>query len=273
MLLHLRTRTAADRRAIIDSGEMQGAYRQLRGIATSHAGFYRLIESVGEAPCERGIAKRSSPGRRRCVFVRVGEPGPSRRRIATVPRAAAALAGLLGCSRWRSRLHGGRIAAVVAVKGNRLVNEGGETIGCSGWTAPVPSTSASAAAGLRRPGGRSLCGGDRLLARRTPCGCRSTRTAGWASTASPRRRRARLPERDRAVRADAAGPRDRRDPRPPLGGPGRPPGGRQWPMADAEHAPEFWTLSPAPSASDHGVDLRPLQRALHSVVVVLAGRV
>ena len=52
VLLHLRTRTAADRRAIIDSGEMQGVYRQLRGIATSHAGFYRLIESVGEVPCD-----------------------------------------------------------------------------------------------------------------------------------------------------------------------------------------------------------------------------
>ncbi len=52
VLLHLRTRTAADRRAIIDSGEMQSVYRELRGIATSHAGFYRLIESVGEVPCD-----------------------------------------------------------------------------------------------------------------------------------------------------------------------------------------------------------------------------
>lgn len=49
VLLHLRTRTAADRRAIIDSPEMQRAYRELRKIATSHAGFYRLVDSLGES--------------------------------------------------------------------------------------------------------------------------------------------------------------------------------------------------------------------------------
>ena len=50
VLLHLRTRTAADRRAIIDSAELQGGYRELRKIATSHAGFYRLVDSVGGSP-------------------------------------------------------------------------------------------------------------------------------------------------------------------------------------------------------------------------------
>jgi hypothetical protein len=48
VLLHLRTRTAADRRAIIDSAELQHSYRELRKIATSHAGFYRLVDSVGD---------------------------------------------------------------------------------------------------------------------------------------------------------------------------------------------------------------------------------
>ncbi len=49
VLLHLRTRTAADRRAMIDSPELQHGYRELRKIATSHAGFYRLVDSVGES--------------------------------------------------------------------------------------------------------------------------------------------------------------------------------------------------------------------------------
>ncbi|HUH79700.1 MAG TPA: hypothetical protein VLZ06_00105 [Solirubrobacteraceae bacterium] len=50
VLLHVRTRTAADRRAILDLAEDQRAYRELRGMATSHAGFYRLVDSVGSAP-------------------------------------------------------------------------------------------------------------------------------------------------------------------------------------------------------------------------------
>jgi hypothetical protein len=48
VLLHVRTRTAADRRAMIDSAENQHAYRRLRAIASSHAGFYRLVDTVGE---------------------------------------------------------------------------------------------------------------------------------------------------------------------------------------------------------------------------------
>ena len=54
VLLHLRTRTAGRQaRDHRFPGEMQGvSNRQLRGIATSHAGFYRLIESVGEVPCD-----------------------------------------------------------------------------------------------------------------------------------------------------------------------------------------------------------------------------
>jgi hypothetical protein len=48
VLLHVRTRTAADRRAMIDAAENQHAYRRLRGIARSHAGFYRLVDSIGE---------------------------------------------------------------------------------------------------------------------------------------------------------------------------------------------------------------------------------
>ena len=46
VLLHLRTRTAADRRAIFDSAELQGAYRELRKVAASHVGFYRLLDTI-----------------------------------------------------------------------------------------------------------------------------------------------------------------------------------------------------------------------------------
>ena len=50
VLLHVRTRTAADRRALIDGGENQQVYRELRKIAKSHAGFYRLVDTIGEGP-------------------------------------------------------------------------------------------------------------------------------------------------------------------------------------------------------------------------------
>ncbi len=55
VLLHVRTRTAADRRAMIDAAENQHAYRRLRAIATSHVGFYRLVDTIGQAtPASEG---------------------------------------------------------------------------------------------------------------------------------------------------------------------------------------------------------------------------
>jgi hypothetical protein len=50
VLLHVRTRTAADRRAIFDSAELQAIYRELRKLAASHVGFYRLVDTIGEPP-------------------------------------------------------------------------------------------------------------------------------------------------------------------------------------------------------------------------------
>ena len=204
VLLHLRTRTAADRRAIIDSGEMQGVYRQLRGIATSHAGFYRLIESVGE-----------------------------------VPRRLAALAGLLVFALLPATA--GASPPYVAVKGNRLVNEGGETIRLLGvdrsgaeyeclggqqvFDGPVDEASVAAIASWHINAVRVPLNEDCWLG----INGMPTAVGGLA-----------YQQRDRAVRAERCNAaRDRTRSSTSTGRlPGTPRRRAERPMADADHTPE-----------------------------------
>jgi hypothetical protein len=49
VLLNLRMRTARDRRDLTDAVEVERAYREARRIASSHASYYRLVQSFGDA--------------------------------------------------------------------------------------------------------------------------------------------------------------------------------------------------------------------------------
>ena len=49
VIVSIRMRTAKDRQSLLDSADGQATYRELRAIADTHAHFYRLVESFGEA--------------------------------------------------------------------------------------------------------------------------------------------------------------------------------------------------------------------------------
>ncbi len=54
VVVNVRMRTSADRQALSDSREVEEVFRRARGLASSHWGLYRLVESFEAAPGSAG---------------------------------------------------------------------------------------------------------------------------------------------------------------------------------------------------------------------------